>query len=515
VADTIDIALEVTGATQTQQALDRTAKAVDSVTMASGKAAPALKGAGSAIDQTSQNSAKLSTFMGSLSPIIGRVSGEAAKMTQVFSTAGSTITGLSSVVGGPLGLALGGAVAATGLLVTAMSEAEEAAAKEREEVEKTTKSLDDYIAAASKARAADELRRRLQTGTGSADEQAGLISQRQAELNETLQRRAQIEEHLARLEASSSPALASRIRFAREQLQATNDNISAAQRSLESAQRGLVFAKQRDAEEEYLHSNENKRADTKHANTNRAIEDQRRLQAELDKWLESTAGRADFSLGEEGDPSLSLQRATNAGNFNSLFARPQQDVMSAASVNLGNTVSESSKNMADSGVESAKVYSDAWQNAFGMVSQSAAQAFSDMAAGKDVHLESNLQGIGTQAIAKGTLDVFEGTSRLIASWGTDQSGTALIATGGAEIAFGAGLAGAAGAAGGGGASGRGGPTGVIGGPPKPGDQMQGGSQQGGDHVTIVLNNLVPDAYAGERVNDALRRDQYRRGRAAR
>ena len=87
------------------------------------------------------------------------------------------------------------------------------------------------------------------------------------------------------------------------------------------------------------------------------------------------------------------------------------------------------------------------QDSWGMVGSAAGQAFAAIARGEKVSLKAILQSIGSNAIAAGTMKLFEA-----AGWafipGGQATATGLAAVGGAQIAFGAALSGAGAAAGG-------------------------------------------------------------------
>ncbi len=497
----INIPIQVTGFEEASSELTQLAKRITDLEKATGSAKPKIADAGKAMDQKAVNAAKLSTVMGSLSPIVGRVSTETAKLTQVFSTAGSTVTGLTSVVGGPFGLALGAAVAATGLLVTAMGEAEAAADRERDAIEKATLSLDDYIEAAAKARQADDLRRATETNRGNVDQQQGKINQREADLNALRERRGQIEQFLARAEAANNPILATRIQAAREQLQATNDNIAATQAALDGARQGLIFAQQEEQEKEAI---EGKVAARHEAARARA--------KELREWTSAQQGMFEAAMleGTGGRGPVPTSFDPDARSIDSLM----RDATGGSTAN-DNAVSDDALDaFVDNEVAKAQAaeaaaarISSAYDSAFGVVADAGVNAFAAIVTGQDVAVGALLAGVGQQLAAQGLKHVFEGGARSIASFGTDPSGPALIGIGGAEIAAGAAMGAVGNAMSAPSSSGSSGPQ-------KPVDQMQSGNEGGGQNVTIIQNNVVPDAYAGERIRDALRRDGYRRGKVA-
>lgn len=495
----IEIPINVTGEEQAQQALNQTAAATTKLGQAAKSAAPPLMSAAEAGRKKAEVMAKLSSVTGSLSPIVGRMSAETAKLTQVFSTAGSTIGAMTSVVGGPLGIAIGAAVAATGLFVTAMQEQEEQARKTKEENDKLVMSLKDYIAEAEKARVADQTRRRLETNRGSVDEQQGKINKLTADGNALRQRRAEIESHLARLEASSNPALATRIAFTREQLQATDDNIDATNRSIDAANQGLIFAKQEESERGEIE----KKANERHENA-------RARQKEVREWTAAQQGMFDAAM-SEGTGGSSLAGGVSANSTDDMMALAGvTDADITAGIDMFIDAEDAKAKAAE---EAAHRYDNAWMGALSTVTSGASASVAALMEGDAQRALSAIAGIGTSLAAQGVSHMLQGTAELaLGNPGAVvaiQTGAVELATG---LAWGGVMGGFSGGVGGGGSSGGGAQASA------PRDTYSGGSNDnGGGEETIVvnINSMLPDHRAGAAAVDAIRAYGWKRGKAAR
>lgn len=529
-ADTIDIALEVTNSTQAQAAIDKTAKSVDGLGASASRVAPAVANAGKAMDQKAANAAKLSAVVGGLSPIIGRASVETAKLTSVFSTAGATVGGLTSVIGGPFGLAMGAAVAAAGLLVTAFSEAESQADKTAKGIASTTQSLEEFIAAAGRAQQASQLQARVGRNEGSLVETEGALSKAKSDLaavNDAAMQISRAQGFTREVQAVQLTAL-TRQRMELEESVRRLTATAESKRAIADAEG--AFRDALDEAEGNAETNAVKRHKAERARAAMSADDMERELANVVKITDARVAAADAE-------ERRMQRIRAAGVFSQSVNRSQADLMNEASVGRVTGSSSPSAANANGGVQSdeffsriqrdsaafssddadvkAKAHEDAanrikgaYSDAYGVVANAGLQAFAAVIAGQDVAVGALLSGVGQQLAAQGLTHAFEGAARSVASFGVDPSGPALIGIGAAEIAAGAGL-GAIGNAATPSAS-----AGASGGPPKPADQMGGSGGDGSSHTTIILNNLVPDAYAGERVREALTRDRHKRGRAA-
>ncbi len=152
--------------------------------------------------------------------------------------------------------------------------------------------------------------------------------------------------------------------------------------------------------------------------------------------------------------------------------------------------------------------------ALGLASAQAATAgLANLAKGHKVSMGAIVESLGDQLVARGTMDGFEGASRLLSSYGIDPTGWSLVALGATEVTAGIAM-GAAGArnggsaSGGGGGRGRGGRGGgaSVGGASGPLRSRDGGGSGGGDTIVHVTMPTVvsPSAEDGRRVNQAIR-----------
>lgn len=147
-------------------------------------------------------------------------------------------------------------------------------------------------------------------------------------------------------------------------------------------------------------------------------------------------------------------------------------------------------------MDAASVASSSFADAYSASIEAVVTGQSSVAGAAKAILGSILKSLGREAIAKGTLNVFEGTARALTSYGLDATAGALIGTGTAEIAFGTGLiAGGAAVSGGApksGAGGRGGSSGPV----RPEGAANSGGKQGGGTVVVNINQPIPEDQIG-------------------
>jgi hypothetical protein len=503
----IEIPVVVTGEEAAQQALNQTAGAVTKVGTAARGIVDPLKQAEAAAAKKAQTAGKLSSVVGTLSPVIGRVSGDAAKLTQVFSTAGATITGLTSVIGGPFGIAIGAAVAATGLLITSMNEAEAAAKAEADAVAGATISLDDYIASAERAidvRKRDAL---IASGGGSVGQQQGALDAKQAELDAANRQADAARARVAQLQRAGVAG-----GRAGGEAEDTLRAIEARRGALEEetrALRGLVdVAKAREelensapppAEIQARHERAVSNSDEIHDRLEREAIALAKIRKEADEAYQALlrAGGADKAGPGIFDKASNLPKNDNGGEF-----KGGRDADAVAAEQF----QKDQEANARAAEESAARIEDAYTGAGLIVEDAFAAAFSAIVTGQDVAVAAVLKGIGQTLVADGIQNGLKGVARGFSSYGFDATAYGLIEVGALEVAAGIGF-GAAGSAvsGGGGSSGP---------PSQPTSPRDNANENTSGQQTIVVNynsTFAPNAQDGRRVTKSLRKLQYAQG----
>lgn len=159
---------------------------------------------------------------------------------------------------------------------------------------------------------------------------------------------------------------------------------------------------------------------------------------DFNQFISSTASRADFSLGADGDPqSHGLAGRSPLG-------------MNAESIG-GIRRTGSGGNAARQSIRDAEQLKAAWGDAYATIQGGAEEAFAALIKGNGEAAKAALAATGDRMVADGTHKLFEGLAMTVVG---APNGPAMMAIGAGEIAFGTGLGavmqGGAGGAGGGG-----------------------------------------------------------------
>ena len=151
-----------------------------------------------------------------------------------------------------------------------------------------------------------------------------------------------------------------------------------------------------------------------------------------------------------------------------------------------------------------KLYQDPFIQGTQIMAGAAIKSFQIMAKGQKAQLGMILEGIGDQAVAMGTMTIFDGIAKSIA---LDPRGPPLIGIGSAEVAFGLGLGAVGAHSAGGSASGGGGGRGAADNPFGPRDTNAASPVNQNQGPTIININMPtvisPSAEDGLRMKEAL------------
>lgn|GEM_PF-4209958 len=225
---------------------------------------------------------------------------------------------------------------------------------------------------------------------------------------------------------------------------------------------------------------------------------------DFNAFISSTAARANFGLGTEGDPQEWEGAYSGAWTpEGQKFGRSGGGSKGGPQALTGFDTSKAAKAMASD----ADMVRDAWTDAGAAISNTMAGVVTDMITGSDMSAKAIVKGLGDQLVGMGVRDVFEGTSRAIASYGADPAATGLIAVGAAEIAAGVGMGAAStglpGVGGGGGW--------VAARPGSGGTGWQDAPRSSGPTV-INMYSLNPTAETGRSISNSLRANDRKNNR---
>lgn len=429
-----------------QRAAQRTAAAQEAQSATTRTLSTATAQAATASNAFAQNASRLTQAVGVFGQAANALAPEIGILGTTFSRASGLIQGASQSLGGFVGIAGGVAATALGILSSVLDESNKRLREFNEEVDKANeKANEDFFARMQRTDAASS---------------AGA-----AALAKTYADRAALQS-VGIVPGGLTP-----------EQQADLAGVNAA----EAAQSHLIGA-----------NIEGKgRTGPAPLNQTRAdrLSESDALVRGLQRQADEAKRRADlFSKTKFDDEKMALAGAPVATKLNEEFANAAQKRADA----LADSALERDRKRFEQREEMAKQYHDtlraAAQESWGMVGSAAGAAFAAIARGEKVTLKEILKSLGSQAIASGTMKLFEGAGML--AFGNPQ-GAALLKIGTAQIGFGLALAGAG--AGGSGAAGAGG--GSSGSRTAP-TFVEPSRETGARHTQpVIVNNYMPTVTA--------------------
>lgn len=481
-------------------------------------------------------SAASAALLGNLGRSFTQIVPAAGGFQSVLQSGGMAMSQFLGILGGGPGILLGGAVAALGMLATAMAnskkEAEELAAETKrnnEELQEYLKTIGELRSKASErigaSKQAREYEDKFRSGSLSSDEYA-------AERAGSKDLRGQLGDITRRKNAAYAAGnQGDNVRtLAALETQAMNAPIRGEQaRVFEQKAREREAAAAQNAEDLRMarHAEEVARADQearakgggKAERTGFGFqapeETQRQLQAlsDLSVKMATDTQVAEYAVWKTGHDEKYAALQTELDER----IRVENEVIAVQKEKEGERRALEAEADAKMRERNQLFTSMVMQNSQ-MVASTLIKAYTDMAKGHKVQLGTILEGVGDQMVAQGTFYIFDGIARLIS---LNPGGAALVGVGTAMVAAGTGL-GAAGAnsAGGSNADARTATKDRTNYADPYGDtqagRTNGGGNAGGPTVVNVYmpSVLTPTAEDGLRVQEALRKSRGVYGEAA-
>ncbi len=493
---------QVQAAERTAAATERAAKQSAAAVQAANRQAIATQNA------FAQSAQRITPAFSAAGAAISAMNPQVAALATAMGRAGGAMSGVTSVLGGPWGIAVGVAVAATGLLTSAFSEAKE----KSDELYKSTVKTMEAMRAAQQERitGASSFFSDVRAGKGEfSDLTAQQIDDR------IMATKAEIDFGSnmpgGRMSAGDLEGRRDELRRLQEakgaaSLLATGTSLS----DLPTGGDGSAGVSVGGAKKKGPTLADRRQSDLARADAEMAASQARmraldgfsaQLNAPPEVSVEARVAKEDAGKAELAADIEAKKKATDE----EFKAREEASARATeAEIRDNERRAESSKKTAD-------VMRQASAEAFGMMGAASSKVLQSIAKGEKIKGKQILAGIGDEMIAKGTGYMFEGLFRLISSYGIDQSGTAMIGVGAGAVAFGMGLGaatrGGAGAGKGGGSSRTASPTIAP--------SKSTGSQYA-QPLTVNVYALEPSAAVGERIYRSTRmaQDQGRIPRSA-
>lgn len=424
----------------TADGADLTAKAFERV-------AGSQKAANEQFKVLSASASKSATTLAALGGSLGRIAPEFGALGQAVGRASGAIQGMTGVLGGPWGLAIGAAVAGLGLF-------SEWLRSTREEAEKTTTSVSDLAGELADIRSKMDARRQFRASM----EEAGDIFAGASGLDDK-----------ANLEALEA--------YIKSHEGLIDENVTD-----KKGPRRATFAE-----------------------LQRRAQTERQLEA-LDKLgrgqsVDQMYAGADRAQGRLAAGAAGMQADARQSVIDAqvnAHRKLREDLL-----DLDRQYYEDNAKLEAEAAKNRERYQAVAIDAAQSLERVSISGMQKIAKGQKFTVRELLSGVGDEMVAGGTKWVMEGTGRLIASYGTDPSGWGLIGLGTAEVGFGLGL-GAATRPGGAGSAGGGRQR-----PMSPLGSGGGGGSGEPQHITINMPTVVsPGPQDGVRVQQAL--DEGRR-----
>lgn len=458
------------------KSIDNAAKALEKAASQSKKTEPALKSNAKAandnaraFDELARGATRITPAFSAMGAAIGRLNPEIGAMGTALGRAGGAMSGMTAIIGGVGGIAAGGLVAGLGLLADYLQrtkkEAEALADAEREATE-AMRAFDD--AARDRRQGQRQSANEWAAGLGMNSRARGLARDlEQARANRALL-------------GPASKSIGGGVTLDNPLVAAADAEIARLQRELDKEKKKGPDRDQGDDKK----AKEPGRPDTE-------WETQQRRQG-VDDTLKA--------LDKLQQQSTLDQRAEAGKDAIERRKAEFEEITRAAE--------ESSRQRMELLDKEEKKYGelrDAGEDAFMTIGRHAANALAAIAVGQKVVLKDVIAGIGQELVAKGVMWGFEGTMRLIKSYGADPSGWEMVAQGAAATAAGFAM-GAIGTYGN--SSGGAGPTRQV----SPADPYAAPDTTGGRSATTINVNLSsvvsPNAHDAVRIQQAM--DEGRR-----
>lgn len=212
-SENIDIHVSVDGAAQAVATLERVKRATNDTADATARTKAPTTAANESFKKLTAQGAQLS---GGLNNIIGSLSGltpELSRTTGIVSRFAGGISGATAALG-PWGIAIGAAAASLPLLIDYLGESTDGFDDNTAAITKSTRSLDDFVAASRRAQTEAARNARIGAGGATAEEAAGIARQRQeaagaagSQLRTELQRRGFSDDEISRVLAGGGAEL--------------------------------------------------------------------------------------------------------------------------------------------------------------------------------------------------------------------------------------------------------------------------------------------------------------------
>jgi len=510
-------------------ALKKEAEAVNGVTAALQKNQQAARQAAQAVESVGVNSQALRQRLSPAAALVGNLSNQfsvlmpgasgATKALQVFGMAGSQMLG---VLGGGPGVLIGGLVAGIGALATYMASAKTEADERVKSTEANAKAMGTYLdridALRSKVSAAydqkknnQDIRSRILSGEEqNPDSIAKELETQRARLKDPYYTGAEKEARALSLR-TGDPSMGDALLDTRKgEARAILNDIAEIKKRLKDAQGNLELIKQQksnklDVEGDIVAAGglpespkDTSEKDTADFAKSMALRESRQEQYE-DMVKASEDRIAEYTR----------QQHQNTVNDAMLKVKDQVTANNAA-IDEGLKIELDARAAKDTQIKQSQdklakehsVYQDLAIQGSQIVAGSAIKSFQAMAKGQKAQIGMVLEGVGDQAVAMGTMTIFDGLAKSIMF---DARGPALLGIGAAEVAFGIGL-GAAGSRAPGGSSAGGAPASAnpLGANPYSNPTSPVNQDKGPTIININMPTVVsPSPEDGRRIQEAL------------
>jgi hypothetical protein len=462
-------------------------------------------------DNTQQLRAKLgpaAALIGNLSSSFSVLIPEVGGAANALKGAGMAAGQMLGVLGGGPGIIIGGLVAGVGALAAIMASSKKEADELAKATEANAKAAGSYLDQLQKLRAEatasrtqqkgeGDLQKRLDSGQGSSDEYADEINT----IQKRLQNQYYTDSTLKGLLAAGSRDEWDKRQQARTKLERKRDKYTGFQ---SYADEQAENARQQADDKRTLGLELEAAPDAK--TTGKGTPGYLASQQQLEKLSQMQRDYAD----KEAERALQASDDQKKAQIASFLDEYQQK----DKIMRANWESEAQMRAEQNQIEKAehakhmrdlaadrKLYQDPFIQGTQIMAGAAIKSFQLMAKGQKAQLGMILEGIGDQAVAMGTMTIFDGIAKSIL---LDARGPALIGIGGAEVAFGLGLGAVGAHSAGGSAAGGGKPESN---PFGPSDTKAASPLNQNQGPTIININfptvLSPSAADGQRVKRAV------------
>jgi hypothetical protein len=445
-------------------ALKQEAAAVNGVTASLQKNQQVTFQAAQSLNSFSVNSQQLRQRLSPAAALVGNLSnslsvlvpeaGGAAKALQIFGMAGSQMLG---VLGGGPGIIIGGLVAGIGALGAIMASSKKDADELAKSTEANAKAMGSYLdqlqklrsevgAARSQQKSEGDLQNRLRSGQGSSEEYGTEIDV----LQKRLSNQYYSDSTLKGLLGAGNRDEWDKRQQARRRLEGQRDKYTGFQSSADEQERLLA---QQAADKRTLGLEleaSGTPSDPKSGGKGMQFQD---VRGQLDK-LREMQNESQDKIAE-----YARQQRQNSYDLRMLQLKDEVeasnkaiDEKAAYEEDARRRKAEAEQKAHDQRIKAEQDLKNVAVQSAQIIAGAGIKTFQTLAKGQKAQIGQILEGIGDQAVAMGTMTIFDGIAKSIA---LDARGPGLIGIGTAEVAFGIGL-GAAGARAPGGSSAGGG-----------------------------------------------------------